>query len=80
MATLDKGLFYRSIHNIENSYFRSRFEHNLDKFKGNSGIGVISDNDPQPLFMSTHLGKFAIVTVAKINNIDDLEKDQTLSR
>ena len=75
MTTLDKGLFYRSIHNIENSYFRSRFEHNLDKFKGNSGIGVISDNDPQPIFMSTHLGKFALVTVAKINNIDDLEKD-----
>jgi len=75
LATFDKGVFYRSIHNIENSYFRSRFEHNLDKFKGNSGIGVISDNDPQPIFMSTHLGKFAIATVAKINNIDELEKE-----
>ncbi len=75
MTTFDKGLFYRSIHNIENSYFRSRFEHNLDKFKGHSGIGVISDNDPQPIFMSTHLGKFALVTVAKINNIVELEKD-----
>jgi len=74
LATLDRGIFYRSIHNIENTYFRSRFEHNLDKFKGNSGIGVISDNDPQPIFMSTHLGKFAIVTVAKINNIEALEK------
>jgi len=74
LATLDRGIFYRSIHNIENTYFRSRFEHNLDKFKGNSGIGVISDNDPQPIFMSTHLGKFAIVTVAKINNIEEIEK------
>ena len=74
MTTLDKGIFYRSIHNIENTYFRSRFEHNLDKFKGNSGIGIISDNDPQPIFMNTHLGKFAIATVAKINNIDELER------
>jgi len=75
LTTLEKGIFYRSIHNIENAYFRSRFENNLDKFKGNSGIGVISDSDPQPIFMSTHLGKFAIVTVAKINNFEILEKD-----
>ena len=75
LATLDKDTFYRSIHNIENAYFRNRFESSIDKFKGNSGIGVISDNDPQPIFMSTHLGKFAIVTVAKINNLDELEKD-----
>ena len=74
MATIDKGIFYRSIHNIENTYFRSRFEHNLDKFKGNSGIGIISDNDSQPIIMNTHLGKFAIVTVAKINNIEILEE------
>ena len=75
MATLDQGVFYRSIHNLENSYFRTRFEKELDKFQGNSGIGIISDTDPQPIFMSTHLGKFAIVTVAKVNNIDELEKE-----
>ena len=74
IATIDKGIFYRSIHNIENSYFRSRFENQLGKFKGNSGIGIISDTDPQPIFMNTHLGKFALVTVAKINNIEVLEK------
>lgn len=75
MATLNQGIFNRSIHNLENSYFRTRFEKELGKFEGNSGIGIISDTDPQPIFMSTHLGKFAIVTVAKINNIDKLEKE-----
>ena len=75
MTTLDNGIFYRSIHNIENSYFRSRFENSISKFRGNSGIGIISDLDPQPIFMNTHLGKFAIVTVAKINNIHELEND-----
>lgn len=75
MATLHNGVFRRSIHNLENSYFRTRFESELDKFEGNSGIGIISDTDPQPIFMNTHLGKFAIVTVAKVNNMDELEKD-----
>ncbi len=75
MATLNQGTFYRSIHNLENSYFRTRFEKELDKFQGESGIGIISDTDPQPIFMSTHLGKFAVVTVAKINNLDELEKE-----
>lgn len=64
--------FFRSIHNLENSYFRTRFEGELSKFKGNSGIGVISDTDAQPLLMNSHLGRFALVTVAKINNIDAL--------
>lgn len=75
MATLHNGVFKRSIHNLENSYFRTRFESELDKFDGNSGIGIISDTDPQPIFMNTHLGKFAVVTVAKVNNMDELEKD-----
>ena len=75
MATLHQGIFKRSIHNLENSYFRTRFERELDKFTGNSGIGIISDTDPQPIFMNTHLGKFAIVTVAKVNNLAELEKE-----
>jgi amidophosphoribosyltransferase len=75
MATLHQGVFKRSIHNLENSYFRTRFERELDKFTGNSGIGVISDTDPQPIFMNTHLGKFAIVTVAKVNNLNELERE-----
>ncbi len=64
--------FSRSIHNIENDYFRSKFESDLPKLRGNKGIGVISDHDPQPLIIGSHLGTFAIVTVCKINNIDEL--------
>lgn len=64
----------RSIHNIENNYFRTKFEPDLQKFKGNSGIGVISDNEDQPIIVNSHLGKFAIVTVSKICNIEQLEK------
>lgn len=75
MATLHNGVFKRSIHNLSNSYFRTKFESELEKFEGNSGIGVISDTDPQPIFMNTHLGKFALVTVAKVNNLLELEKD-----
>ena len=77
MATYDEGerRFCRSIHSIENTYFRTKFEDELDKFKGNIGIGIISDNDPQPIVFNSHLGRFAIVTVAKINNIDKLEKE-----
>ena len=72
---VDDDRFFRSIHSIENTYFRTKFEDELEKFKGNLGIGVISDNDPQPIVINSHLGKFAIVTVAKINNIDSLEKE-----
>jgi amidophosphoribosyltransferase len=66
--------FTRSIHNIENNYFRSKFEPDLPDFAGNSGIGVISDTDPQPLIIGSHLGTFAIATVAKINNIGELQQ------
>lgn len=77
MATYDAetGQFQRSIHNLESSYFRTKFEGDLDKFKGDSGIGVISDTDAQPIIINSHLGRFAIVTVAKINNMDELESE-----
>ena len=76
MATYDKEAgFTRSIHNLESSYFRTKFEPALDKFVGNAGIGIISDTDAQPIVINSHLGKFAIVTVAKINNIEELEQD-----
>ena len=68
----EEGGFLRSIHNLENKYFRSCFEDELDKFKGNSGIGVISDQDAQPMLMNSHLGRFALVTVSKINNLEQL--------
>lgn len=75
MAMLSEEGFVRSIHNLENSYFRTKFESELKRFSGKSGIGVISDTDSQPIVVNSHLGKFAITTVAKINNIDELEAD-----
>ena len=77
MATFCKEEgFVRSIHNLESSYFRTKFEPTLDRFEGaTSGIGVISDTDAQPLIMNSHLGKFAICTVAKILNKDELTNE-----
>ncbi|MEG0039867.1 amidophosphoribosyltransferase [Bacteroides sp.] len=71
--------FIRSIHNLESSYFRTKFEADLEKFEGNAGIGIISDTDAQPIIINSHLGRFAIVTVAKIANIEELEQ-QLLSQ
>lgn len=65
--------FIRSIHNLESSYFRTKFEADLDKFAGNAGIGIISDTDAQPIIINSHLGRFAIVTVAKVTNLKELE-------
>jgi amidophosphoribosyltransferase len=65
--------FRRSIHNLENSYFRNKFEDELRGFKGNSGLGIISDTDPQPILFNSHLGRFAIVTVSRLLNLDELE-------
>lgn len=80
MAIFDEQDCQRSIHNIENDYFRSKFEQDLDKFSGNKGIGVISDNDPQPLVIGSHLGTFAIVTVGRIHNIEELTAQAFKSR
>lgn len=66
------GAFQREIHSIENTPFRTRFEDDLSGFHGKSGIGCISDTDPQPLLMRSHLGVFAITTVGCINNADEL--------
>ena len=77
LATYDaeEGMFARSIHNLESTYFRTKFEDELDKFKGNVGIGLISDTDPQPIIINSHLGRFAIVTVAKIVNLEEIEAE-----
>ncbi|MBQ4033882.1 MAG: amidophosphoribosyltransferase, partial [Paludibacteraceae bacterium] len=73
MSMFDKTIgFTRSIHNLENSYFRTKFEPDLPKFKGNAGIGVISDTDAQPIVINSHLGRFALVTIACINNAEEL--------
>lgn len=77
MATYDaqEQRFCRSIHSLESTYFRTKFEAELQKFNGENGIGVISDTDPQPIVINSHLGKYAIVTVAKINNLNELERE-----
>ena len=76
LVTFDKEKgFTRSIHSLERDYFRSRFESELEKFAGKSGIGVISDTDPQPILINSHLGRFAVVTVAKINNTREIAKE-----
>lgn len=76
MAVYDevKG-FDRAIHNIENSPFRTKFDRDVVELEGNFGIGCISDNEPQPLLVRSHLGNFAITTVGKINNMDELIAD-----
>ena len=67
-----KSGFQRQIHNIENTPFRTKFEKDITKFHGTSGIGCISDTDPQPLLVRSHLGLFAITTVGIINNTDEI--------
>ena len=66
------GAFQRQIHNIENTPFRTKFEKDLGEFRGRSGIGCISDTDPQPLLVRSHLGLYAITTVGIINNAEAL--------
>ena len=74
MAIYDEasGGFQRQIHNIENTPFRTKFEGDLSDFRGHSGIGCISDMDPQPLLVRSHLGLYAITTVGIINNDEEL--------
>ena len=73
MAIYDKTSgFQRQIHNIENTPFRTKFEADLHDFHGCSGIGCISDTDPQPLLVRSHLGLYAISTVGIINNAEQL--------
>ncbi|MDM8210908.1 amidophosphoribosyltransferase [Mediterraneibacter glycyrrhizinilyticus] len=72
MAVYGKEGFNRAIHNIENSPFRTKFERDVEELKGNLGIGCISDYEPQPLLLQSHLGSFAITTIGKINNQDEI--------
>ena len=74
----DKG-FERAIHNIENSPFRTKFEKDVEEMKGTMGIGCISDYEPQPLIVRSHLGNYAITTVGRINNEQELI-ERALSR
>ena len=72
MAVYGPNGFSRAIHNIENAPFRTKFDRDLDELHGNLGIGCISDFEHQPLLVQSHLGSFAITTVGKINNMEEL--------
>lgn len=76
MAVYSKEKGYdRAIHNIENSPFRTKFDKDVNEMKGNLGIGCISDYEPQPLIVRSHHGTYAIATVGKINNTNQIVKD-----
>ena len=75
MCVLEKDGFNRSIHNIENSPFISKFESDIEEMKGNMGIGAISDSDPQPLTVYSRHGNFAITTVGRINNKEAIVRE-----
>lgn len=66
--------FQRAIHSLEDGYFRNKFENDYKDFIGRSGIGVISDTEAQPIVVTSHLGRFALATVGKMVNIDELEE------
>ncbi len=70
--SVDKG-FQRAIHSLEDGYFRNKFDHDIHGFSGNAGIGVISDHEAQPIIVTSHMGRFAVATVSKISNIEELE-------
>ena len=74
MAVYGENGFNRSIHNIENAPFRTKFDRDVQEIKGTMGIGCISDYEPQPLIVRSHHGTYAITTVSRINNTDELVK------
>ncbi len=74
LSTIDNGVMHLNIHNIENTQFKSKFSVDIHEMKGDKGIGVISDTDAQPIVCNSHLGRFAVCTVSRINNIPELEQ------
>ena len=74
MAVYGENGFQRAIHNIENAPFRTKFDKEVSEMHGRTGIGIISDYEPQPLTIRSHHGTYAIVTVGKINNMEELTK------
>ena len=76
MAFVKDGRFIRSIHSLEDGYFRNKFESELPRFlDSNMGIGVISDSESQPITITSHVGRYAVVTVARIDNLEELTQE-----
>ena len=81
MAFYNGEKFIRSIHSLENGYFRNKFEDELQNFaRSRMGIGVISDNESQPITVTSHLGRYSVVSVARIDNIEELTKEMLNQR
>lgn len=74
LAVRDNGRIHRNIHDITNAQFRTKFDADIRDMRGTIGVGVISDFDSQPLIIGSHLGTYSIVTVGRINNIEELAK------
>lgn len=75
LSTLDNGVMHLNIHNIENTQFKTKFNPDIHEMLGDKGIGVISDTDAQPIVCNSHLGRFSVCSVSRINNIAQLEKE-----
>lgn len=76
IAFVEEDSFKRSIHSLEDGYFRNKFEGELPKFgEAKMGVGVISDNEAQPIIITSHIGRYAVVTVARIDNIAELTQE-----
>ena len=76
MAFYTGTKFVRSIHSLENGYFRNKFEDDLPKFgESNMGMGIISDCESQPITITSHLGRYAVVSVARIDNLEELAQE-----
>ena len=73
LSTIDNDVMHLNIHNIENTQFKTKFSADIHEMLGHKGIGVISDTDAQPIVCNSHLGRFAVCSVSKINNIGELE-------
>ena len=75
MAVLNENGFQRAIHDISNAQFRSKFANDFRVFQGRAGIGVISDNEDQPLIIASRLGVYAIATVGIVCNLAELVQE-----
>ena len=76
MAFYDGKDFVRTIHSLENAYFRNKFEDDLPRFEGSrQGIGIISDMESQPITLTSHLGRFSLVAIGRIDNLEELTRE-----
>ena len=78
IAVYGENGFNRAIHNISNSPFRTKFENDIKEMSGKMGIGCISDNEPQPLLINCRLGSYAIVSVGRVANMEELIQDAVM--